>query len=445
MKKTLTWFLSGLFFAFCGLAMPVDARLTIDITKGVVRTIPLAFPGFEGHPIAEDMVKVIRKDLQNSGVFEVLGAKGLQTPGEAFAQPSLMEWKSCGEGAVLLSGLLDMNGPELMATFRLYDVHTHRLIGEAQVKGTPSGWRLLAHRIANAVYQRLTGEPGYFDTQIIYTAQYGPATNKIRRIAIIDQDGENCRFLTTPEVMSLMPRCSPRSPQITFCALGRRSMKLHLMDLARQREETLPAPGIGISPRFSPDGTRLIFCLARDGTTSIYQCDLRDPSRRLTRLTQTSGRIDVSPSFSPDGHSLVFSSDRAGGAPKLYIMRSDGSGSPRCLSQGPGKYLSPIWSPDGRWIAFVKSHQGSYYLGVIAPDGSQERLIASDHVIDYPSWAPNSRLLIFAAQSRYFGPFSLHIVDLTGHSLRRLETKHQGVAHEGNHPDWSPHPYTLGQ
>jgi TolB protein len=425
-------------FAFSVVSIFPAYGLVIDIRKGVISSIPLGFQGLEGCSEASDMMQVVENDLKNSGVFQILTQRGSQSPSEAMKSPEFAQWSLAGEGTVLLSGVVFQQDGLLVAECKIYDVQTKALLSTVQLKEKSSHWRLLAHKIANEVYHRLTGEPGYFDTQIVYTAQYGSALNKKKRIAIIDQDGANCRFLTSGRNMELTPRCCQATGKIAYCAFHNYKSVTHVMDLKTGADQALPISGISISPRFSPDGRNLVVCLAKGNATSIYLFNLA--SKALSKLTTTNGNIDVSPSYSPDGKFLVFASDRQGGRPKLYVMPSSGHGNPVCISSGAGGYHAPVWSPDGRWIAFVKNQQGSYYLGVVAPDGTQERLIATDHVIDRPSFAPNSRLLIFAAQNKRFGPFHLYIVDLSGRSLRKLETAHEGSIHEGNHPDWSCRP-----
>lgn len=421
------------FLLLCASVAPLHAKLTIHVTKGVVTTIPLAFPGFEG---GEEIAQVVANDLNLSGVFQLIPSKGPQSPRDAYLTPDFWPWQSY-KSAVMVSGFVQEQGELLTATFRIYDTESQKLLGEASVKNTKSQWRVMAHKISNAIYERLTGEKGFFDTQIVYTAQYGPPTKKIQRIAIIDQDGANGRFLTSDTHKSFTPRCSPVKPFIAFTAFRGFKTLVYTRDLNGSHNEAIPMQGVGISPRFSPDGQNLLFCIADKGAASIYKYDFSRGT--VDRMTQTEYSIDVSPSYAPDGKSFVFASDRVGNRPKLYLMHP-GEKTPRLLTKGEGSYLAPTWSPDGKWIAFVKRKRGTYYLGIMAPDGSGERMLATDHVIDTPSWAPNSRALVFSAQQRYFGPFSIYLVDLTGRALRKIITSCQGIVHEGNHPDWCKYP-----
>ena len=434
MQKFLYSIIGSVFlFMSTFLAAPNQARcekeLTIDINQGIFEAIPLGIIGFDGHETADEISKIVANDLRNSGVFEILNQKGSQLPRHAIAMPSFWEWRS-KNGTLIVVGQI-YEGDRIEAAIRVFDVDSENLILEKKLKA-PS-WRLLAHRIANAIYEKITGEIGYFDTQIVYTAQTGPATKKIRQIAIMDQDGANCSFLTQKNIMALTPRFSHKGNKVVFVGFKNLKMNNYILNLKTRDIYPIPIPGVSISPRFSADGGKIVFCLANNGVTSIYLYDLY--AKNLTRLTQTKGRIDVSPSYSPDGSKMVFASDRSG-HPKLYIM--DIQGNVHQLTTGAGSYLSPVWSPDGNWIGFIKKHQGEYYLGIITPEGTKERLLASSHVIDHPSWAPNSRLLVFASQDRYFGPFHLYMVDLSGRALRKIPTSFNGVVHEGNHPDWCP-------
>lgn len=418
-----------------GLLMAASSKpVTINITKGVTVSIPIAIPGFEG---GDDIAAVVSNDLSLSGIFDILPGQGTQSPKDMFANPELWPWQSYN-GSVVATGIVTEEGSELSVYFRLFDVQTGKILADGKVTGSEDRRRELAHQVSNAIYERLTGEKGYFDTQILYIAQYGRATKKTRRVAMVDCDGENARFLTDGSDTVTSPHSSSSRPLIAYssCANLRNSIKI--MDLRTCRPERLEVNGVLFSPRFSPDGSTLIFCRGDKGTTSIYLHDLNSsPSNpRVRRLTSTTGRIDVSPSQSPDGRSIVFASDRGGGGPKLYMLRQ-GETTPRLLSKGPGSYLCPVFSPDGQWIAFVKrGSDDGYYLGIMDAEGNNERLIARDFVIDNPSWAPNGRVLVFAGQQRRFGPFSLYIVDFSGRSLRKLPTKIGNSVHEGNHPCW---------
>jgi TolB protein len=302
----------------------------------------------------------------------------------------------------------------------------------------------LAHLIANAVYKLLTGEDGVFDTQIIFAAQSGDPRRKSSRIAVIDQDGANGRFLTAPGEYCFLPKASPISPTIGYAFFNQRRALLRLHNLDNGKKTVLPITGIGASIEFSPQSPNILFSDANEGSTTLKLHDVQTGATRS--LNRGYGGIAVSPSYSPDGTTFVVSSDqdltdtrtvqkRRIGAPKLYVIQQN-TGFATLISKGKGSYLSPAWSPDGQNIAFVKRSKGNYYIGVMDINGGNERMLACDHVIDSPSWAPNGRMVIFAAQQRRFGSFHLYIVDLTGRSLRKLPIVCNGTPQGGNHPSW---------
>lgn len=409
---------------------------TIDVRSGIFEPVPIAFPRADG--AFEALIEVVASDLAHSGFFDVRKSCGTQSIQEAYNAPSFWEWRS-KVGSFLVGATIVQDEPGLAVQVRLFDVDGQRLVMEERFCVPAEQWRLLAHKIANALYKRITGEPGYFDTHIVFTAQYGSPKDKKRVVAVMDQDGGNCRALTKPGRMTLTPKFSPDGAHVAFVAYHGHKAQIHIMNMATKEETVLPTSGVGISPQFSKDGRNLVFCLAKRGTTSVYSYDIQ--SRTLSRLTQTHGAIDVSPSFSPDGRFMVFASDRGGGRPQLYIMPACG-GVPRRLTSSGGSYHAPTWSPDGKWIAFSLSKGGQYYLGVISPEGGGQRLLAEDHVIEMPTWAPDSRHIAFAAQSGYFGPYSLFSVSITGRALRKIPTRFgdtdegNGSRIEGNHPNW---------
>lgn len=420
------------------------AALQIDITKGVLARIPIAFVGFQSLGNDRDIGAVVQQDLELSGAFSLLPnySQG-NVAHEALSTPNLNLWRSYG-GAMVVQGNIVNNGTSLSVELKMYDAALNKLIKTGTIQGVSSNWRKLAHLISNAIYKELTGEEGIFDTQIVFAAQGGSPLKPSSRIAIIDQDGANGRFLTPAGEYCHTPKTSPVSPHIAYAFFQNRRAMLRVQDLNTGQTKILPTKGVGISTDFSSDGRGILFSDAHDGSATLKVYDL--PSGSARSLNQGHGGIAASISYAPDGRHFVVSSDQdlsaSGekskgriGAPRLYILSENG-GQARLLSKGVGSYLCPSWSPDGKYIAFVKRSKGHYYLGVMNTDGSQERMLVSDHVIDYPSWAPNSRMLIFAGQQKRFGPFHLFVVDFTGRSLRKLKTECQGQIQAGNHPSW---------
>ena len=251
--------------------------------------------------------------------------------------------------------------------------------------------RRIAHQIADFVYEEFTGDTGYFDTQIVYVSESGPQNRRIKRLAFMDQDGHNHKFLTTGNDLVLTPRFSPTANEIAYLNYFNDEPNVYLLDVVTGRTERLGSfPGMTFAPRFGPDGTKLIMSLAEDGRTDIYEMELA--TQTITQLTR-SPSIDTSPSYSPDGQSIVFNSDR-GGSQQLYTMRADGSGVRR-ISFGNGRYATPVWSPRGDIIAFTKMYRGEFFIGVMNVDGSGERLLARGFLVEAPTWAPNGRVLMY--------------------------------------------------
>ncbi|MEM9105204.1 MAG: Tol-Pal system beta propeller repeat protein TolB, partial [Pseudomonadota bacterium] len=317
----------------------------------------------------------------------------------------------------------------LRAEFRLWDtVAAEQLLGQ-QFFTQPDNWRRVAHIIADAIYERLTGERGYFDTRVVFVSETGPRNDRQKQLAIMDQDGANLRFLTRGDDLVLTPRFSPSRQEVTYMSFAEGQPRVYLLQLETgQREIVGNFPGMTFSPRFSPDGQRVIMSLEQDGNANIYTMDLR--SRATTRLTDTAA-IDTSPSYAPDGNRIVFESDR-GGRQQLYVMNADGSNQQR-ISFGDGSYSTPVWSPRGDLIAFTKQSGGKFSIGVMRPDGSGERILTTGFHNEGPTWSPNGRVIMFFRQPAGAGGPQLYSIDLTGYNEQRIETPSFG-----SDPAWSP-------
>jgi TolB protein len=309
--------------------------------------------------------------------------------------------------------------------FRLWDILSGQQLKGLRYTAPEQSWRRIAHKIADQVYERLTGEPGYFDSWIAYTAETGSGTGAIKRIALMDQDGANARYLTDGRFLALNPRIAPDTRQLAFTAFRSGPARIYMQQLATGRDALLGNfPGMSFAPRFSPDGSSMLVTIAKDGNSDIFRYGIG--SRQLTRLTD-SAAIDTSPSYSPDGSRICFTSDR-GGTQQLYIMGSDGGGAKR-VSYGSGRYGDPAWSPKGDMIAFTNIKGGAFHIGVMRPDGSGERLITQSVLDEAPSWAPNGRRLVFA---RGKSGSRLYTIDVSGYGERPLSTSTAAGS-----PDWS--------
>ncbi len=413
---------------------PAFAELNVDITDSNTEPVPIAITNFFGENakskrMAQDIARVLTADLERSGLFRPIDRKAfLQKSATMQLQPRFDDWKKIGALALVHGSVTLKPNGRLRTEFRLWDVAAERqMIGKAY-ETPPRNWRRVAHIIADAIYKRLTGEDGYFDTRIVYIAESGPPTKRIKRLAIMDQDGANHRFLTNGSALVLTPRFSPSTQEITYLSYSGNRPRVYIYNVdTRRRVVVGEFPGMTFAPRFSPDGNRIIMSLATDGNSEIYSMDLR--TRVVRRLTRNPA-IDTSPSYAPDGNRIVFNSDR-GGSQQIYVMNTSGGGATR-ISFGKGRYATPVWSPRGDNIAFTKLEGGKFSIGVMRPDGSGERLLTSGYLVEGPTWAPNGRVIMFFRQPRGGVP-QLFSIDLTGRNERPVATP-LGASD----PAWSP-------
>jgi len=406
------------------------AELRIDITKGNPQPLPIAVTDFYGAQVGADMAGVISNDLASSGLFAPIDkAAFIQTPESLQAVPRFADWRVINAQAIVTGSIQPQPDGRLRVEFRLWDVLAENQMAGLALTAPADNWRRIAHRIADAVYSRLTGEDGYFDSRIVYVAESGPAMKRVKRLAIMDQDGWNHKFLTSGQDLVLTPRFSPSTQEITYLSFTNNQPRVHLLNLETGQQEVLgDFPGMTFAPRFAPDGNRVIMSLAKDGNTEIYAMDLR--TRQVTRLTNNPA-IDTSPCYSPDASRIVFNSDR-GGSQQIYTMNADGSNVQR-ISHGEGKYGTPVWSPRGDLVAFTRIAGGTFYIGVMRPDGSGERMLAQGYLVEGPTWAPNGRVLSFFREDSGGGPTRLYTIDLTGYNEHQLQTPQ-----DASDPAWSP-------
>lgn len=419
---------------------PAAAELSIDITQGTIEPLPIAIPSFVGSSAEEtrfgrDIAGVVSADLERSGLFKPISEKAfIQTPDAMNTLPRFGDWRVINAQALVQGRAQMAPDGRLRVEFRLWDVFAEQQMVGLAYFTTPDNWRRVAHIVADAIYKRITGEEGYFDTRIVYIAESGPANDRKKRLAIMDQDGANHRFLTDGSSLVLTPRFSPTLQEIAYLSYYGGIPRVYIFNIDTGRQEVLGQfPGMTFAPRFSPDGQKVIMSLAEDGNTDIHIMDLRT---RATRQLTRNAAIDVSPSLAPEGDQVVFNSDR-GGSQQLYVMESDGS-SVRRISFGDGSYATPVWSPRGDLIAFTKIKSGRFFIGVMRPDGSGERLLADGFRVEGPTWAPNGRVLIFFRQERRNadgtgGRTRLHSIDLTGRNEREIVTPT-----DASDPAWSP-------
>jgi len=425
--------------AVLAFAAPLRAELRVDITKGVPEPLPIAINNFYGATpeiakTGRDIASVISGDLERSGLFRPIDQRAfIQGVDSLLGGPRFGDWRLINAQALVHGAIEVQADGRLRVEFRLWDVFAEQQMTGLAYFTTPSNWRRVGHIISDAIYKRLTGEGGYFDTRIVYVAESGPQNRRVKRLAIMDQDGENHRYLTDGSTLVLTPRFSPTTQEITYLSYSFDNPRVYLFNLNTGQQEVLgDFPGMTFAPRFSPDGNKVIMSMAKDGNSDIYMMDLR--TRQVAQLTNHPA-IDTSPSFSPDSKQIVFNSDR-GGAQQLYVMEADGS-NVRRISFNEGRYATPVWSPRGDLIAFTRISQGRFYIGVMKPDGSGERMLADGFLVESPTWAPNGRILSFFRQSpaNDRGEFSskIYTIDLTGFNEREVLTPI-----DGSDPAWSP-------
>jgi TolB protein len=421
--------------ALAALAVPAHAQLTIDMTKPSFQPVPIAIVDFAGDPMGAQIAEVIRNDLQNCGLFRSIPPGSfIERNVNVSAAPNFADWRGIGAQGLVV-GQISQVGGNIKVDFRLWDVVVGQQATGLSFTSQPSNWRRLGHIIADAVYKRVTGEEGYFDTRVAYVSETGPLNNRTKRIAIMDQDGANNRYITDGRTLAITPRFSPTLQEIVYMAYADNNSppKVYLQNVDSGRRELLGNfPGMSFAPRFSPDGTKVAMSLSKDGNTDLYEMDLR--GQNLRRLTNTAA-IDTSPCYSPDGTQIVFNSDR-GGSQQLYVMGAGGGGEKR-ISFGDGRYATPVWSPRGDYIAFTKIMGGSFGIGVMRPDGSGERMLASGFLVEGPTWAPNGRVLMYFQQQPNSGgragSVTLHQIDITGRFGRQVPTPT-----DASDPAWSP-------
>jgi TolB protein len=411
------------------------APLRLELNEGNIQPIPIALPDFlAGSPAdgeaARGISQIITGNLKRSGLFAPIDhAAFIEKIANTDVAPRFPDWRAINAQALVTGRIARQADGRLKAEFRLWDV-----LGGAQLNGqqyftTPDNFRRIAHIISDSIYERLTGEKGYFDSRVVFVDETGPKERRVKRLALMDQDGANLRYLTRGDDLVLTPRFSPSTQEITYMSYGQGDPRVYLLNTeTAQREVVGNFPGMSFSPRFSPDGQRVIMSLQQGGNSNLFAMDLR--SKATTRLTDTPA-IDTAPSYSPDGSRICFESDR-GGKPQIYVMAAGGGPAQR-ISFAEGSYSTPVWSPRGDTIAFTKLTQGNFAIGIMRPDGQGERILTEGYHNEGPTFAPNGRVVMFFRDPGGNAGPALYTIDLTGRNELRVPTP--GFASD---PAWSP-------
>jgi TolB protein len=406
---------------------PAFAQLSVNVTEGHRRPMPIAIADFEG-PNGAAIAGAVRDNLDRSGLFQVQDPKTFkQTDTDVNIAPRFPAWRETATQALVI-GQGRLADGRLRVEFRMWDV-----AGESQMLGlefasADENWRRIAHKVADAIYKRLTGEDGYFDSRIVFVAESGPPLARIKRLAVMDQDGANPSFLTDGKDLILNPRFNAQGQQIVYSAMSQRGLKVWVLDIETGRREAIQGTGnMAYAPRFTPDGQSILFSSDTDGDSNVFIKNLRTGA--LRQLTDNPG-IDTSPDMSPDGSTIVFTSDR-GGSAQIYKMSANGSGARR-LTFSAGQYSTPVWSPKGDLIAFTRQTGGRFQIGVMNADGSGERMLADAYLVEGPTWSPNGRVIMFQREAGPGSSPTLWSVDVSGSNLR--QAPYQAASSD---PAWS--------
>ena len=412
--------------------------LRLEITDGVIEPLPFALPTFisetsNAGEMAQQISGLVADDLRGTGLFRQIQPEVFISQISAFGAPvQYPDWRAINAQALITGAVAVSGNGRVTVKFRLYDVFTGSELGQGlQFDGTTDGWRRIAHKVADEVYARITGEGPYFDSRVVFVGETGPKENRAKRLGIMDFDGANVQYLTDSSAIVLAPRFSPDGERVLYTSYETGFPRIYVLDVGRVSRRALDVPdgSMSFAPRFAPDGRTVVFSLTTGGNTDLYMLDVRTNAR--TRLTSTPA-IETAPSYSPDGSSIVFESDRSG-SPQLYIMPATG-GEARRISTGAGRYGTPVWSPKGDLIAFTKQNRGRFHIGVMRTDGSEERLLTASFLDEGPTWSPNGRVIMFTRETQGAnGAPALYSVDISGRNLAKVRT--QTAASD---PSWSP-------
>jgi TolB protein len=410
--------------------------LEITVAGGQFEPTPVAIVPFTAGaaalgPVADNIAAVIEGDLERSGLFRVIPrAAFIATAVDFDTVPTYADWRTINAEALVTGRVNQATDGRLVVQYRVFDTNAEEQIEGLQLLSDPADWRRVAHKVADGIYSKLTGEGPYFDSRIVFVDETGPKGDRRKRLAIMDQDGANLRYLPAADGLVLTPRFSPNDQSVLYISYASGEPQVYLLNLdTGQRERLGTFPGMTFAPRFSPDGSHVVLSLSQDGNTDLFMMRLAD---RQTRRLTNNPAIDTSASFSPDGSQLVFESDR-GGSQQLYIMPANGGPAQR-ISFGQGNYGTPVWSPRGDAIAFTKILSGRFHIGVMRTDGTDERLLSSSFLDEGPTFSPNGRVIAFFRESPgQAGRAQLMSIDITGRNLRVIETPNAA-----SDPAWSP-------
>jgi TolB protein len=404
----------------------------LDIRPGSeFQPVPIAVAGFVGdQDLATLLTGVVMNNFSRSVFLKPLDPhtypEQISNPDQP---PNFAAWKGIGAQFIMVGRT--GRGPDgrLRTAFRLWDASSGQQVAGEQYVTDPNNARRVAHIVSDAIFTRITGEKGFFDTRVVFVDETGPPERRTKRLALMDQDGANVRYLTRGDELVVTPRFSPSTQDVTYMAFAGGDPRVYLLNIeSGQREVVGNFPGMSFSPRFSPDGQKIILSLDQGSSANLYVMDLR--SRSMTRLTDTPA-IDTSPSYSPDGSQIAFESDR-GGTQQIYIM-SSGGGSAQRISFSDGKFATPVWSPKGDYIAFTRELGNTFSIGVMKPDGSGMRILTEGYDNEGPTWAPNGLFLMYFSDPGGNSGAKIYMADVFGRAIFPVPTPNYA-----SDPAWSP-------
>lgn len=436
--KVILGILLALLVTLPAMAQERTGPLRIEITQGVIEPVPIAVAPFiaetpAANEWAAQITQVVSADLTGTGLFRDVPQSAYISQVTSFDAPvAYADWKAINVEALITGAVTLTSDNRLIVKFRLYDVFTGQPLGDGlQFAGETNAWRRVAHKVADQVYSRITGETGYFDSRVVFVEETGPKDARNKRLAIMDYDGANIQYLTDASSIVLAPRFSPTGDRVLYTSYESGFPQIYELAVGSvaKRQLQVDAGAMTFAPRYSPDGRSVVYSRTEGGNTDLYLLDIASGQR--TRLTSAPS-IETAPSFSPDGSQIVFESDRSG-QQQLYVMPVSG-GEPTRISFGQGRYGTPVWSPRGDYIAFTKQNAGRFHIGVMRTDGSQERLLTASFLDEGPTWAPNGRVLMFTrASAGAGGEAALFSVDISGRNLKRVP-----ISTAASDPAWSP-------
>lgn len=436
MFKRVLSVLICLFVAFSG----ARAELKVDIIAGAAEPISIAVQKFEtaGDVRSKDAAmirEVVEADLKRTGLFHIVNHNAFPEFVKMNALPNFKSWQAIKTQVFVQAKLSAEAGGQYKLEFYVWDVNGREQIEAQSLVASKKSARRLAHIMADAIYERLTGELGYFDTQIVFIAETGPVHKRVKRLAIMDQDGYGMRYLSDKDTFVMSPHFSPNMQSIVFLSYYNDDPMVWSLDLDTGEQRRLGQfGGMNFAPRFSPDGTKIALSLVKNGITHIYEYNIE--TKELRQLT-FGNSINTSPSYSPDGKKMAFNSDRSG-RQQIHVLDLE-TGEQSRITYGAGRYATPAWSPDGQFIAFTKIADDTFYVGIMNPQGRNEKILAGGWFMEAPSWAPGSRRVVYYETEKALDGIErishIRSVDITGQNIYDIELP-ENV--NGLEPTWSP-------